>query len=107
MNILLDESVPRLIKNFLTEYSVSTVQEMGWCGMKNGALLTVAEQQFDIFITADQKLRYQQNLKGKQLSIIVLPTNQVPLVTTLLLAIRETVSKIQPGIVIEIPLPQA
>ena len=53
MNILLDESVPRLIKTRLAEFSVSTVQEMGWTGLKNGELLTLAEQQFDAFITAE------------------------------------------------------
>ncbi len=104
MTILLDESVPRLVKHSLSEKSVSTVQEMGWSGMKNGELLTKAEQQFDVFITADQKLRYQQNLTGKQLSIIVLPTNQVPQVATLLPAIRQTLTTIRPGQVIEISL---
>lgn len=77
---------------------------MGWSGMKNGALLSMAEQQFSIFITADQNLRYQQNLQGKQLSIIVLPTNQVPLVLKLLPAIREAITRIHPGTVIDIPL---
>lgn len=77
---------------------------MGWSGMKNGELLAAAEQQFTTFITADQQLRYQQNLTGRQLSIIVLPTNQVPLVTTLLPAIREAIATIQLGAIIEVPL---
>jgi len=84
---------------------MTTVKEMGWSGMKNGDLLAAAEHQFTTFITADQQLRYQQNLSGKQLSIIVLPTNQVPLVTTLLPDLREVINKIQPGTIIEIPLP--
>ena len=73
--------------------------------MKNGDLLAAAEQRFTIFITADQQLRYQQNFTGRLLSIIVLPTNQVPLVTTLLPGIRKVIDMIQPGIVIEVPLP--
>ncbi len=72
--------------------------------MKNGELLKAAEQHFTIFITADQHLRYQQNLTGKQLSIIVLPTNQVPAVTNLLPRIREAIAKVQPATLIEIPL---
>jgi len=72
--------------------------------MKNGELLAAANQQFTIFIAADKKLRYQQNLTGNQLSIIVLPSNQVPLVITLLLAIRETIATIQPGDLIELSL---
>ena len=73
--------------------------------MKNGELLAAATQQFTFFITADKKLRYQQNLTSNRLSIIVLPTNQVPLVITLLPAIRETITAIQPGNLIELSLP--
>ena len=73
--------------------------------MKNGELLAAAGKQFSIFITADKKLRYQQNLTDNWLSIIVLPTNQVPLVITLLSAIRETLTTIQPGKIIELSLP--
>ncbi|MDT3779126.1 hypothetical protein PJI16_16290 [Nitrospira sp. MA-1] len=73
--------------------------------MRNGQLLIAASQQFTIFITADQKLRYQQNLKNNQLSIIVLPTNQVPMVMTLLPTIRETIVMIQPGTLIELSMP--
>jgi predicted nuclease of predicted toxin-antitoxin system len=105
LTILLDESVPRLIKTRLTEFSIVTVQEIGWSGMKNGELLAAASQQFTIFITADKKLRYQQNLTDNRLSIIVLSTNQVPLVITLLSAIQETLPTIQPGDLIEHSLP--
>ena len=73
--------------------------------MKNGELLAAASQQFTILITADKKLRYQQNLTDNRLSIIVLPTNQVPLVITLLSAIRDTLTRIQPGDLIELSLP--
>ena len=104
MTILLDESVPRLIKIHLIEFSIVTVQEMGWAGMKNGQLLAAASQQFTIFITADQKLRYQQNLTGNQLSIIVLSSNQIPMVMTSLPAIREIILTIQPGTLIELSM---
>ena len=86
---------------------MTTVQEMGWAGMKNGDLLKAAEQHFTIFITADQQLRYQQNLTDNPLAIIVLPTNQVPLVLTLLPRIREAIADIQPATIIEVPLPSS
>ncbi|HBP86805.1 MAG TPA: DUF5615 family PIN-like protein [Nitrospirales bacterium] len=105
MTILLDESVPRLFKIHLGEFSIVTVHELGWTGMKNGDLFAAASQQFTIFITADKNLRYQQSLSGNPLSIIVLPTNQVPLVLTLLPLIRDTVLAIQPNELIEISLP--
>jgi hypothetical protein len=105
LNILLDESAPRLIKTRLTDFSISTVQEMGWTGLKNGELLTLAERQFDVFITADQQLRYQQNLAGRRLAILVLPSNQVPMVTQLLPVIAQTLHDMAPGAFVEIPLP--
>ena len=105
MNILLDESVPRLVKKRLTEFSITTVQEMGWSGMKNGDLLAVAEEnQFDVFITADKHLQYQQNLSKSQLSFIVLPTNEVPLVVTLLPALKKAIKEIQKGAFLELTL---
>ena len=105
MTILLDESVPRVVKIRLPKFSIATVQEMGWTGMKNGELLAAASQQFTVLITADKNLRYQQNLKDHRLSIIVLPTNQVSLVVTLLPVIQDILRAIQPGDLIQIPLP--
>jgi len=104
LKILLDESAPRLIKTSLSEFSISTVQEMGWAGLKNGELLALAENQFDIFITADRQLRYQQNLTGRRLAVIVLPSNQVPAVIALLPAIRQAINGIQPGTYEELTL---
>ena len=84
---------------------MTTVQETGWAGIKNGDLLKAAAQRFTVFITADQQLRYQQNLTGNTLAIIVLPTNHVPLVINLLPRIREAIAEIQPATIIEVPLP--
>lgn len=76
---------------------------MGWTGIKNGELLTLAEQHFDVFITADKKLRYQQNLTGRRLAVFVLPSNQVPVVAALLPAIEQALTAIQPGTFVDIP----
>ncbi len=104
MKILLDESVPRLLKLSLPQLDISTVQEMGWAGIRNGELLRRAETQFDVLVTADQNLRYQQNLSGRKLAILVLPSNQVPVVTQLIPQVETTLATIQPGILMEIPL---
>jgi len=77
---------------------------MGWAGIRNGELLQRAETQFDVLVTADQNLRYQQNLSGRKLAILVLPSNQVPVVTQLIPQLETTLATIQPGILIEIPL---
>ena len=73
MRILLDENMDRLLKTlFESEHEVVTVRECGWDGMKNGVLLQVAEQAFDVFVTMDKSLEYQQNLNNINLTIIVL-----------------------------------
>jgi len=104
LKILLDESVPHIVKERLGHLDIRTVQDMGWTGIKNGELLSQAEGQFNVFVTADQKLRYQQNLAGRQLAIVVLPTNQVRAVVELLPAIEEGLKRAQPGTFLEIPL---
>ena len=104
MTVLLDESVPRLIKTRLPQFDVKTVQEMGWTGIKNGELLAKAEVGFEVFVTADKNLRYQQNLSKRTLAIILLPTNRVPEVIGLLPAIATAVESAKPGAFLEIPL---
>jgi predicted nuclease of predicted toxin-antitoxin system len=106
MKILLDECTPHVLKRLLTEFEIKTVQDLGWTGIKNGALLRLAEQHLDVFITSDQGLNYQQNLANRQLAIVQLPTNQVPLVVRLAPNIQEALNRIQTGELIEITLPE-
>jgi predicted nuclease of predicted toxin-antitoxin system len=72
MRILLDECLPKKLKKDIIGHDVQTVPGMGWAGKKNGELLPLAENHFDIFITADQNLQYQQNLKERDITIFVL-----------------------------------
>ena len=81
-----------------------TVQELGWAGITNGALLQLADEQFDVLITSDQNLKYQQNLANRQLAIVQLPTNQVPLVTKLAPKIQQTLNVIKTGEFVQITL---
>jgi hypothetical protein len=83
MTIILDENVPDGVRRMLRPRSVMTVHEAGYDGMKNGQLLAVLDGVFDILITADKNLRYQQNLDGRQLGIVELPTNRWPLLRLL------------------------
>jgi hypothetical protein len=84
VKILLDENLPIDFAPMLAGYNVTTVQKKDWLGVKNGILLRLAEAEFDIFITADQKLKYQQNLSKRKIAIIVLPTNNLLQLVTLL-----------------------
>jgi predicted nuclease of predicted toxin-antitoxin system len=83
MRILLDESLPRRLSRALVGHSVSTVVEVGWSGVKNGRLLTLAAARFDVFITADQNLQYQQNIATLPLAVIVLAAHDNRLPTLL------------------------
>lgn len=75
MKILLDECVPWPLHKLLAGHECSTAQQRGWGGIKNGDLLRLAAGQFDLFITSDQNIRYQQNLAGRQIAILELSTN--------------------------------
>ncbi len=71
--VLLDHCIPRPFRDFVTNCSVSTAAEMGWEQLKNGELLAAAEQGgFEVLITADKNLQYQQNLAARRIAIIEL-----------------------------------
>ena len=73
MRVLLDENVDRLLKSrFDHGVEVLTVDDCGWKGMKNGDLLRTAHIEFDVFVTMDKNLEYQQNLGAFDLSFVVI-----------------------------------
>lgn len=72
MRVLLDECLPRKLKHDVRADFVRTVPEMEWASIENGALLRLAESEFDVFLTRDRNLEYQQNLKNFDLAVIVL-----------------------------------
>jgi hypothetical protein len=73
MRVLLDEQLPRHLSCELTGHDVRTVQQQGWAGLKNGELLRrAAVEGFEVFLTADQNLEYQQNLARSPLGVVVL-----------------------------------
>ena len=72
MRVLIDECAPRALKPYLSkeDYECRTVQEAGWAGKENGDLLSLAEDAFDVLITLDTNLSYQQNLAGRKIAIV-------------------------------------
>ncbi len=72
MRVLLDECLPRKLKESLAGHEVTTVQERGWSSKKNGELLRLMNDSVDVFLTSDQNLRYQQDLRSIRYGIIVL-----------------------------------
>ena len=102
MKIIIDECVPHIVKKRLPHCEIKTVQEMNWAGVKNGELLKLVEADFDVFVTSDKKLRYQQNLENRKTAIMLLPSNQVPVIENLLPQIDEAFQTIKSGEFIEI-----
>jgi hypothetical protein len=72
MRILLDESLPRDLSALIVGHEVSTVRVAGWSGIKNGELLTLAATRFDVFVTSDRNLEFQQNLAMLPIAVVVL-----------------------------------
>lgn len=105
MRILIDECVPRPILKFLTGHNATTVQETGWGAYENGDLLRLAESSFDLFITADQNIRYQQNLAGRQIAIIELSTNHWGIIQANIALVINAVQTVQPAEYFELKLP--
>jgi hypothetical protein len=78
VKILLDHCVPKPFKQELLNHEVSTAREMGWEALTNGALLEEAQRHgFEVFITVDQNIRYQQNLKDRSIAVCVLVSNGI------------------------------
>jgi Domain of unknown function (DUF5615) len=79
MRLLLDECIDRKLAREFSGYEVKTVPQMGWSGVKNGQLLALAEAEFDVFITVDRNLSFQQNLPQFNIAVIVLqaPSNRL------------------------------
>ncbi|MFA6546644.1 MAG: hypothetical protein WCS99_19665 [Limisphaerales bacterium] len=97
MKILFDQGTPAPLRHKLAPHIVATAYEMGWADLKNGDLLREAESAFELFITTDQNLGYQQNLKGRKLAILVLPTTSWPEIQGHIPEIVSAVAAIKPG----------
>jgi hypothetical protein len=85
------------LRRALTDHSVATAYEKGWAGLTNGELLAAAEEAFDVLVTTDQNLRYQQDLAGRRLAILVLPTTSWPRLSLHAAAIAAAVVALRPG----------
>ena len=108
MRALFDKSAPNGLARHLEGHAVSTAEQCGWGRLENGDLLTVAEQcGYHLFLTADKNLRYQQNLAGRKISIVVLGQSPWPLVRQYTGAVLAAVNTATPGsfVEVEIPLP--
>jgi predicted nuclease of predicted toxin-antitoxin system len=95
MKLLLDESLPRRLRDHFPGHDVATVQECGWSGTTNGKSLRLAEPDYEAFLTADQNLQYQQNLTDFAIAVLALSAKSTrlqdlePLIPQILEALLE------------------
>jgi len=101
---LFDEHLPRLLRRKLVEFEIRTVQEEGWGSSKNGVLLRQAEQAFDVLLTTDRRMKYQQTLTSFSIGVVVIitPRLRLEVIESALDEIRAAPGRVQPGQIIQV-----
>ena len=99
MRVLLDECLPKKLKRYLPEHKVLTVPEMSWAGVKNGALLNLAQAEFDAFLTVDQHIESQQNMVKFDIAIVTLIaySNEIDALIPFMPAVEERLGDVKAG----------
>jgi hypothetical protein len=106
MRILFDHGTPFPLRFSLTSHSITRTQDMGWDRLSNGELLTAAEQAgFELLLTTDKNIRYQQNLAGRKITIVVLGTSQWPVLRLHVQRVAAAVNAAPPGSYTEVDIP--
>ncbi|HEV2719737.1 MAG TPA: DUF5615 family PIN-like protein, partial [Thermoanaerobaculia bacterium] len=97
--VLFDENLPRQLRRKLADFTIRTVQEEGWGSFKNGQLLRRAEATFEVLVTADRRMQFQQNLASFSIGVVVIITPRLRLQTLLTVVeeLRAAISTVQPG----------
>jgi hypothetical protein len=104
MKILFDQGTPAPLRHAFTGHAVSTAYEMGWALLANGDLIDAAERGFDVLVTTDQNLPYQQNLGGRRLAILILPTTSWPKLKDRVHDVEAALATLEPGSVVRLPV---
>lgn len=104
MRILFDQGVPHPLRRFLRPHEVVLARDMAWGRLTNGALLAAAEREFDVIVTTDKNLKYQQNLATRVIAIVVLPTTNWRDLSRITNHVLQAVDAITPGAYVEVPL---
>jgi len=106
MLILFDHGTPAPLLSFLKDHSVKKTKDLGWDTLNNGELLSVAEEaHFEIFLTTDKNIRYQQNLAERKIAIVVLGNSRWPILQRYVGRVIAAVSAARPGTYTEVEIP--
>jgi predicted nuclease of predicted toxin-antitoxin system len=104
VRVLLDECLPKKLKRLLSGHEVWTVVEKGWAGKRNGDLLALAQAEFDVLLTVDRNLRFQQRVARFKIGVIVLaaPNNTLEALQPLVPAVLQSLENLENGQVLEL-----
>jgi hypothetical protein len=108
MRIIFDQATPVPIRSYLEGHTVRTASQEGWDKLRNGELLTVAEEfGFDLLLTTDKNMRYQQNLTSRRIAIVVLGQQQWPELRPYVQLVVAAVNAATPGSYVEVKIPKS
>jgi hypothetical protein len=103
VKIVFDQGTPAPLRYFLIGHDVETAYERGWSRLKNGALIAAMEKVgFDVFVSTDQSLKYQQNLTGRKVAIVVILTTNWPRIRADIAPVLTAINSATPGSYIEV-----
>jgi hypothetical protein len=106
VRVLFDQGTPVPLRQALTDHSVSTAHELGWATLKNGELLRSAEEQgFEVLVTTDTNLRYQQNLAVRRIAVVVLSTTSWPRIRRAVERVVSAIHSASAGSYVEVSIP--
>jgi hypothetical protein len=106
MRVLFDQGTPAPLRQLLVQHEVETAYERGWSVLQNGELISAAEVTgFDVFVTTDRNLKYQQNLAERRMAIVVLLTTSWPRIKAASAPVVIAVNESKPGGYVEVSFP--
>lgn len=105
MRILFDANTPAPLARFLHGHEITRADELGWHALENGALLDAAEEAgFDLLLTCDQNVRYQQNFSNRKLALVILSSNHWPTLMRVAAKIASTIDFVQTGQILNVDI---
>lgn len=106
MRILFDQGTPVPLRSHLPAHQVTTAFELSWGSLTNGELLSQAEAaNFDVLVTTDQNLRYQQNLTKRRIAVVVIASTSWPRIQKRIAALADVINRIEHGGYVEVIIP--
>jgi len=106
VRVLFDQGTPVPLRNHLPAHEVTTAFELNWGSLTNGALLSKAEAaNFEVLVTTDQNLKYQQNLAKRQIAIVVIASTSWPRIKMNITAVIDAIERIERGSYVEVAIP--